>query len=213
VGFELAGKYGIKVIAMEVTHEAHRGDRPALERLGRPTGVMLQIGTRNTQNFELLKALGRQQRFPILLKRGFGITLNESLNAAEYLASEGNSQCDLLPARHEERVWRAAPQSGRLQSRAGGQAPHPHAGVRRPVALGRLARQRPRWHPRRLPRHGAGRDRRRQHGAGRLPSAAGRGTGGWPAGAAARELPNYLADIALCRQSYLQRKALWSQSA
>ena len=27
------------------------------------------------------------------------------------------------------------------------------------------------------------------------------------------ELPNYLADIALCRQSYLQRKALWSQSA
>jgi 3-deoxy-7-phosphoheptulonate synthase len=90
--FELAGKYGIKVIAMEVTHEAQVEEiDQTLERLGRPTGVMLQIGTRNTQNFELLKALGRQQRYPILLKRGFGITLNESLNAAEYLASEGNS--------------------------------------------------------------------------------------------------------------------------
>jgi 3-deoxy-7-phosphoheptulonate synthase len=51
---------------------------------------MLQIGTRNTQNFELLKFVGRQRDFPVLLKRGFGITLDESLNAAEYLASEGN---------------------------------------------------------------------------------------------------------------------------
>jgi 3-deoxy-7-phosphoheptulonate synthase len=51
---------------------------------------MLQIGTRNTQNFELLKAVGRQQDFPVLIKRGFGISLDESLNAAEYLASEGN---------------------------------------------------------------------------------------------------------------------------
>jgi 3-deoxy-7-phosphoheptulonate synthase len=89
--FELAGRYGIKVIAMEVTHESHVGEiREALEATGRPTGVMLQIGTRNTQNFELLKAVGRQSEFPVLLKRGFGITLEESLNAAEYLASEGN---------------------------------------------------------------------------------------------------------------------------
>jgi 3-deoxy-7-phosphoheptulonate synthase len=51
---------------------------------------MLQIGTRNTQNFELLKIVGRQRELPVLLKRGFGITLEESLNAAEYLASEGN---------------------------------------------------------------------------------------------------------------------------
>ena len=57
---------------------------------GNATGVMLQIGTRNTQNFELLKIVGRQQEFPVLIKRGFGITLDESLNAAEYLASEGN---------------------------------------------------------------------------------------------------------------------------
>jgi 3-deoxy-7-phosphoheptulonate synthase len=51
---------------------------------------MLQIGTRNTQNFELLKTVGSQRDFPILLKRGFGITLHESLLAAEYIASSGN---------------------------------------------------------------------------------------------------------------------------
>src|SRR5581483_5273300 len=89
--FEIAGKYGIRVIAMEVTHEAHVDEiREALQETGSPTGVMLQIGTRNTQNFELLKAVGRQKEFPVLIKRGFGITLDESLNAAEYLASEGN---------------------------------------------------------------------------------------------------------------------------
>lgn len=91
--FELAGKYGIKVIAMEVTHESHVQEiRDALKQTGNPTGVMLQIGTRNTQNFELLKYAGRQRDFPVLLKRGFGITLEESLHAAEYLASEGNQR-------------------------------------------------------------------------------------------------------------------------
>ena len=89
--FELAGKHGIRVIAMEVTHESHVEEiRQALRDTGNPTGVMLQIGTRNTQNFELLKIVGRQKEFPVLIKRGFGITLDESLNAAEYLASEGN---------------------------------------------------------------------------------------------------------------------------
>ncbi len=89
--FDLAGKYGIRVIAMEITHDAHIDEiRTALQQTGAPTGVMLQIGTRNTQNFELLKIAGRQSEFPVLLKRGFGITLEESLNAAEYIASEGN---------------------------------------------------------------------------------------------------------------------------
>jgi len=89
--FELAGKYGIRVISMEVTHESHVDEiRAALDATGNATGVMLQIGTRNTQNFELLKLVGRQQEFPVLIKRGFGITLDESLNAAEYLATEGN---------------------------------------------------------------------------------------------------------------------------
>ena len=89
--FELAGKYGIRVIAMEITHESHLEEiNEALHQTGEATGVMLQIGTRNTQNFELLKIVGRQSKMPVLLKRGFGITLDESLNAAEYLASEGN---------------------------------------------------------------------------------------------------------------------------
>ena len=89
--FELAGKFGIKVIAMEVTHESHVTEiKESLHLTGDPTGVILQIGTRNTQNFELLKIVGRQKEFPVLIKRGFGITLDESLNAAEYLASEGN---------------------------------------------------------------------------------------------------------------------------
>jgi 3-deoxy-7-phosphoheptulonate synthase len=91
--FELAGKYGMRVIAMEVTHEDQIDEiRDALDATGHPTGVMLQIGTRNTQNFELLKQVGRQHDFPILLKRGFGISLEESIHAAEYLASEGNSR-------------------------------------------------------------------------------------------------------------------------
>jgi 3-deoxy-7-phosphoheptulonate synthase len=89
--FELAGDYGIRVIAMEVTHEQQIGEiRAALTAAGNPTGVMLQIGTRNAQNFELLKAAGQQTEFPVLFKRGMGITLEESFNACEYVASEGN---------------------------------------------------------------------------------------------------------------------------
>jgi 3-deoxy-7-phosphoheptulonate synthase len=89
--FELAGKYGVRVISMEVTRDEHLDEiRAALKETGGATGVMLQIGTRNTQNFELLKTVGSQRDFPILLKRGFGITLHESLLAAEYIASGGN---------------------------------------------------------------------------------------------------------------------------
>ena len=89
--FELAGKYGVRVISMEVTRDEHLDEiREALRQTGDATGVMLQIGTRNTQNFELLKTVGSQRDFPILVKRGFGITLHESLLAAEYVASAGN---------------------------------------------------------------------------------------------------------------------------
>jgi 3-deoxy-7-phosphoheptulonate synthase len=51
---------------------------------------MIQIGTRNAQNFELLKCVGQQTELPVLFKRGMGITLEESLNACEYVASGGN---------------------------------------------------------------------------------------------------------------------------
>jgi 3-deoxy-7-phosphoheptulonate synthase len=89
--FELAGKYGVRIIAMEVTHESHVEEiKKALEQSGQATGVMLQIGTRNAQNFELLKAVGQQTELPVLFKRGMGITLSESLNACEYVASSGN---------------------------------------------------------------------------------------------------------------------------
>ena len=89
--FELAGKYGIKVIAMEVLRAIHIEEiMEALEDAGHPTGIMLQVGTRNAQNFELLKAVGSQQEFPVLYKRGMGLTIEESLNACEYIASEGN---------------------------------------------------------------------------------------------------------------------------
>ena len=89
--FELAGKHGIRIVTMEVTREAQIEEiHFALERSGHATGVMLQIGTRNAQNFELLRAVGAQTHYPVLYKRGMGITLEESLNACEYVASAGN---------------------------------------------------------------------------------------------------------------------------
>ena len=50
---------------------------------------MLQIGARNMQNFELLKEAGKSG-VPVLLKRGLSATIDEWLNAAEYIISEGN---------------------------------------------------------------------------------------------------------------------------
>ncbi|VBB08721.1 dahp synthetase i/kdsa [Lucifera butyrica] len=50
---------------------------------------VLQIGARNMQNFQLLKAVGKTDK-PVLLKRGMAATLKEWLNAAEYIMSEGN---------------------------------------------------------------------------------------------------------------------------
>jgi 3-deoxy-7-phosphoheptulonate synthase len=51
---------------------------------------MIQIGSRNMHNFVLLRAAG-QGRKPVLLKRGFGATIDEWLMAAEYVLSAGNS--------------------------------------------------------------------------------------------------------------------------
>ena len=52
---------------------------------------MIQVGARNMQNFELLKALGRVDK-PILLKRGLSNTLQELLMSAEYIMDGGNNQ-------------------------------------------------------------------------------------------------------------------------
>lgn len=50
---------------------------------------VIQIGARNMHNFDLLKAVGRTNK-PVILKRGLSATLNEFMNAAEYILSEGN---------------------------------------------------------------------------------------------------------------------------
>jgi len=52
---------------------------------------MLQIGTRNMQNFTLIKEAARTG-LPILLKRGMSATINETILAAEYILNEGNNQ-------------------------------------------------------------------------------------------------------------------------
>jgi 3-deoxy-7-phosphoheptulonate synthase len=52
---------------------------------------MLQVGSRNMQNFDLLKALGQVNK-PILLKRGLSATIEEFVMAAEYILSHGNPQ-------------------------------------------------------------------------------------------------------------------------
>jgi len=51
----------------------------------------IRIGTRNAQNFELLKEAGLSGR-PVMLKRGFAMTIEEWLQAAEYVAQRGNSE-------------------------------------------------------------------------------------------------------------------------
>ena len=52
---------------------------------------LVQVGARNMQNFELLKAVGQSGR-PVLLKRGLSATLEELVMSAEYIMAEGNDQ-------------------------------------------------------------------------------------------------------------------------
>ena len=52
---------------------------------------MLQIGARNMQNFSLLFEVG-QSGLPVLLKRGMAASIDDFLNAAEYIASQGNDR-------------------------------------------------------------------------------------------------------------------------
>lgn len=62
---------------------------PALVPMVSDVADIVQIGSRNMQNFPLLKAAGRQPK-PVLLKRGMSATLEEWLAAAEYVMAEGN---------------------------------------------------------------------------------------------------------------------------
>ena len=80
---EVRDRYGLRIVTEAV-------DEPALDLTEKYADV-IQIGTRNSQNFSLLKRAG-QARKPILLKRGMSSTLEEFLLAAEYIMAEGNYQ-------------------------------------------------------------------------------------------------------------------------
>lgn len=68
-----------------VTEVLDPRDVPAVSK----AADILQIGTRNMQNFELLKAVGKQPK-PVLLKRGLAAGLEEWLMSAEYIMAQGN---------------------------------------------------------------------------------------------------------------------------
>ncbi|WP_413378124.1 bifunctional 3-deoxy-7-phosphoheptulonate synthase/chorismate mutase [Paenibacillus taichungensis] len=84
---EVADEFGLKTIS-EIVHPSH------IELAGQYIDV-IQIGARNMQNFELLKAAG-DVRIPILLKRGLAATIDEFVHAAEYVVSRGNKQVMLI---------------------------------------------------------------------------------------------------------------------
>ncbi len=73
---------GLSTICEVVSHEAIEAAVKYVD--------MIQIGARNMQNFILLKEAGRSG-LPVLLKRGLSATIEEWLNAAEYIMSEGNA--------------------------------------------------------------------------------------------------------------------------
>ncbi len=78
---EAGEKFGLKIVTEVTVVEA-------VEKVAHYAD-MLQIGARNMQNFGLLKAVGQCDK-PVLLKRGLAATLDEWLNAAEYIMNEGN---------------------------------------------------------------------------------------------------------------------------
>ncbi|WP_430608055.1 phospho-2-dehydro-3-deoxyheptonate aldolase [Enterococcus sp. AZ170] len=78
---QAADEFDMKVIT-EVMDEAH------IDMIAEYSDI-LQIGARNMQNFKLLQAVGKTGK-PIGLKRGISGTIDEWLNAAEYIAAQGN---------------------------------------------------------------------------------------------------------------------------
>ena len=80
---EAADRYGMLVVTEVV-------DTRQVEMVSRYAD-MLQVGTRNMYNYELLKEVGRGDK-PVLLKRGFSATIDEFLQAAEYVVKEGNER-------------------------------------------------------------------------------------------------------------------------
>ncbi len=91
--FQGLGVEGLKILA----DVSHRHGLPVVTEVMSIAQIepiityadMLQIGSRNMQNFELLKAVGQAGK-PVLLKRGLAATLEEFVFAAEYIMSHGN---------------------------------------------------------------------------------------------------------------------------
>ena len=80
---EVADEEGLKVVTEIV-------DKDDIELVGKYADIY-QVGARNMQNFQLLKALGKAKK-PVMLKRGLAATISEWLNAAEYIIAGGNEQ-------------------------------------------------------------------------------------------------------------------------
>lgn len=80
---EVRERYGFAIVTEALDHE--------VLSIVEEYADIIQIGSRNMQNFSLLKRAGRAHK-PVLLKRGMSATLEEFLMAAEYILSEGNSQ-------------------------------------------------------------------------------------------------------------------------
>lgn len=78
---QVANEFDMKV----VTEVVDREDIAVMEEYA----DILQVGARNMQNFQMLKALGKSKK-PVMLKRGLSATISEWLNAAEYIMSGGN---------------------------------------------------------------------------------------------------------------------------
>lgn len=78
-----AEENGLKVVTEIV-------DKDDIDLIGAYADVY-QVGARNMQNFQLLKALGKAKK-PVMLKRGLSSTISEWLNAAEYIAAGGNEE-------------------------------------------------------------------------------------------------------------------------
>lgn len=93
-------KYGISTFVTEVvSHEVDDLIDSVIKETNSPVTVVRQVGTRNAQNFELLKHLG-VKRNAVLLKRGMGNTLEEFLSAGEYILAGGNTALALCMRGH-----------------------------------------------------------------------------------------------------------------
>ncbi|MCL2390884.1 MAG: 3-deoxy-7-phosphoheptulonate synthase, partial [Endomicrobia bacterium] len=91
--FQGLGEKGLKYIeaAGEKYHMPTISEAMTVEQVGLLSRYcdIIQIGARNIQNYDLLKASGKQKK-PVLLKRGMATTVKELLLSAEYVLSQGN---------------------------------------------------------------------------------------------------------------------------